>query len=237
MKPTLVVRERAVELWDEVVRGWGDIARTAVRERGYFAVALSGGTTPRDFYKHLAREPGLPWSQTHLFQVDERLVPAESPESNLRLLRATLLSGLASGAAGLHAVRPDTANPTAAADDYEREIREFFQDRQGGDAAFDLVLLGLGADGHTASLFAGSAALKERERLVAAVPSACGRTARVSLTLVLLNRARHVFFLVTGAAKRAVLADVLGGRDDLPAARVRPAGGACVFFADRAAAG
>lgn len=226
----IVVRESPRELWPALVERWGEAAADAVARRGSFAAALSGGRTPEGFYRTLAGAPGLPWSRTHLFLVDERMVPEVSSESNAALLRASLIGRLERPPVSVHL--PAAGDPSEAAEAYEREIRGFFG---GAPPVFDLVLLGLGEDGHTASLFPDSPALEERSRLAVGVPEAPGRLARVSLTLPLINAARRVVLLVTGSEKRPALERVLSGDRRLPGARVQPREGTLEIFADRAA--
>lgn len=230
------VREDLEGLWAALAQAWRSAAEEAVSERGRFTAALSGGRTPAGFYAVLARQPGLPWSRTDLFMVDERLVPAGSPESNARLIGQSLLAGLAAPPAATHFVRTELSDAAAAAADYEGELLRVFSSFGVADPVFDLVLLGIGPDGHTASLFPGSAALEERSRLVAGVPAEGARLPRVTLTLPLINAARRVAFLVTGPEKSPALRRVLSGDRRLPAARVQPAAGRVEFFLDRAAA-
>lgn len=217
---------------------WRESARHAVRERGTASVALSGGRSPAFFLRAVARERDLPWERTHLFQVDERLVEPESPERNWRLIRENLLELLPQRPAGLHPVPDGRDEPERAARAYAERILALFGKKPGDPPpSLDLVLLGLGADGHTASLFPGSPALAETRRITAAVAGSGGGPARVTMTLPLLNAARSACFLVVGEGKREALARLLSGDRTLPAARVRLAGEAVRVLADAAAAG
>lgn len=190
-------------------------------------VAVSGGSTPRSLFRILAEDyrDAVPWERLHLFQVDERCVPPEDERSNWRMLRGELLAKLP----GITAYRIE-AERDGAAEDYERIIREIVPAGNDGIPCFDLVLLGMGTDGHTASLFPGTAALEERRRLVVKNPVPQLDTMRVTMTFPLINAAARKWFLVTGADKAEVLARVKRG--ELPAARVRDA----EWFIDRAAA-
>ncbi len=217
----------------EVVRAAAEAAR------GVLALALAGGSTPRALYRLLA-DPArefssrMPWARVHLFFGDERDVPPDHPDSNYRMVRETLLARGPAAVAQVHRIHAELGADRAAAE-YERELRSFF----GSDPAFDLVLLGMGADGHTASLFPGTAALEERERWVVATWVERLRAHRITLTLPVLERARAVLFLVAGADKAPALARVLSpraGEEPLPAARVRPAQGQLLWLVDRAAA-
>jgi 6-phosphogluconolactonase len=219
-------------------------AARAVAEHGRFTIALAGGSTPRRLYALLAdaRAPfraRIPWGRVHVFFGDERHVPPNDPDSNYRLAREALLDHVRAGS--VHRMRGDLPDAAAAAAAYEEELERFFgaSVADGPPPALDLVLLGLGPDGHTASLFPGSGALEERRRWVAAPWIARLRAHRLTLTLPVLDRAREVLFLVAGADKADALAHVLGGGDGeapLPAARVRPGGGAPRWYVDRDAA-
>lgn len=213
--------------------------RRAVRERGAFNLALAGGTTPMALYQALGsrRAAGAPfWRHTHLFWGDERVVPPEDPASNYGVAWKVGLHRLAVPAANVHRVRGESGDARRAAIQYESELRSQFTGTLW--PAFDLVLLGLGVDGHTASLFPGSDALNEHERWTEVAEGGTPPTPRVTLTLPALNGAAAVLFLVTGASKAAVLSRLLRPPEDtpLPAQRVRPRGERMVF-ADRAAMG
>lgn len=205
---------------------------------GAFAIALSGGATPCRLYQLLAEPPrrdSFPWQRVHLFWGDERFVPHDDAASNFRMVREALLARVPLPAANVHPVPTEGLTPQEAARRYERELKAFYGAQQFDPARplFDVTLLGLGADGHTASLFPGSAALDEHERWVAAVAAA---TPRITLTYPALESSRHVAFLVAGAEKRSIFSRFLCGDESLPAARLRSAGTLQVF-ADASAAG
>ncbi len=215
-------------------------AARAVAERDRFTLALAGGSTPRRLYALLA-DPGepfrgrVPWERTHVFFGDERAVSPEHPDSNYRMAREALLAHVP--AASVHRIHGEEPG---AAEAYERELRSFFGVPAGGaPPRLDLVLLGLGPDGHTASLFPGSAALHETARWGATTFVARLAARRTTLTLPVLDRARAVLFLVSGPEKAEALRRVLApapGMEPLPAGRVRPDGGSVLWLADRAAA-
>jgi len=211
------------------------VAAEAPRRRP-FALALAGGATPRRLYELLAAEPyrsTLPWKQLHFFWGDERLVPHDHKDSNYRVAHDALLSKVPVPSENLHTF-PMHFSPDEAARAYEARLRAHFGERR-GVPVFDLVLLGLGADGHTASLFPGASALDETKRLVV-THRAAGGPARVTLTLPVINRARRVLFLVAGADKAAALRMAIEGKGKLPAQRVAPAKGDLLWFVDAAAA-
>ena len=241
--PDLRVLADAAALATAAAEEFARRAAEAVRARGRFAVALSGGATPAAMFERLAtrapsRFSALPWAWTHVFWGDERTVPPEHPDSNFRLAETLLLSRVPIPAANVHRVRAELPDAATAAAEYEAELRRFFRLGPGGTPRFDLVLLGLGADGHTASLFPGSSAVEERSRLVAATRVTRLGVERITLTLPVLNHAAAVAFLVSGEAKAAMLREVLEGdrpAAEVPAKLVRPDGD-LVFLADAAAA-
>jgi 6-phosphogluconolactonase len=215
------------------------LAREAVAARGAFGVALAGGNTPRRVYELLAGgelRGQVSWPSVHVFFGDERCVPPDDAESNYRMAREALLSRVPIPDENVHRIegRGDAA---ANASRYEDELRGFF-----GDAdrpRFDLVMLGMGDDGHTASLFPATTVLEESAAWAAAVWVEKLRAWRITLTAPAVNAARHVMFLVNGAGKAARLREVLRGARDpqrLPAQLIRPAEGTLEWLIDRAAA-
>ena len=218
------------------------LAREATAARGAFFVALSGGSTPRRAYE-LVAEPEfrerVDWERVVLFLVDERHVPPTHPDSNYRMVDAALASRVPLPPGGIERYATEDSDPAAVASRAETRLRERF--RLGPDDAprFDLVMLGLGADGHTASIFPGTTAVAERRRLVAPVRVEELGAWRLTLTLPVINRARSIVFLVSGAGKAAILSRVLlGGPEspELPARLVRPSDGSLVWLVDRDAA-
>lgn len=220
----------------------------AVRARGRFTVALAGGDTPRAAYAEIAatwRDWGdgpLDWSRVHVFWGDERHVSPDDPRSNYRMARETLLSRVPLPPSNIHPVPTTLPDPRDGASRYEATLRDFF-DGDGGGALprFDLVLLGMGADGHTASLFPDHEALEEARRLAVATSGPGGGVGdwRVTLTLPVLNHAATVVVLVSGARKAATLHRVLEGPSAdplLPIERLNPESGALVWMVDREAA-
>jgi len=227
------------EVLATVVADWL-IERTATAE-GVSAVALSGGSTPRRLYELLAvgaRREKFPWSRVHWFWGDERFVPHDSARSNYRMVWEAMLSHAPVPPGQIHAFPVEANDPEAAALAYERELRSFY-----GEAAldprrplFEVTLLGLGEDGHTASLLPGTAALDERRHWVASVLGVMP-SPRLTLTYPVLESSRHVAFLVAGPEKRAALARFRRGDQELPAARLRPMGELWVFVDAAAAEG
>jgi 6-phosphogluconolactonase len=210
-------------------------ARAALAERGRFSVSLSGGSTPRKLYQLLATEPyrdSIDWQRVHLFWGDERYVPYDDPLSNVRMVREALSDHVPIPPANLHPMPTGPADLEEAAHTYTRELHTFF----GEDLRFDLALMGMGADGHTASLFPGDTALQVRDRPVAVARPVSQPTARLTLTVPVFNRARTVLFLVAGADKADVLAEVLAGGHTYPSQWIVPDDGQLLWYIDRAAA-
>jgi 6-phosphogluconolactonase len=213
-------------------------ARRAVKARGRFAVLLAGGETPRRTYELLATpfyRDRIAWSAVHIFWGDERCVPPDDRRSNALMARRTLLDHVPVPPAQIHPI-PGGKPPHEAARVYEEVLRDFFTADLPG---FDLVFLGLGENGHTASLFPGTPALEERERWVAEVYVAGEGLHRVTLTAPAINRAALVAFLVTGGGKAEMLRKVLEGSTDplqLPARLIRPVQGELFWLVDREAA-
>jgi 6-phosphogluconolactonase len=212
----------------------------ALAKQGPFAVALSGGSTPKALYELLSQAPYLgrmPWDRVHWFWGDERFVPRADTLSNYRMVWDAMLSRAPIPLANVHAVPTEGVTPEKSAALYEAELQRFYGSDQLDLAGplFDVTLLGLGADGHTASLFPGTAVLAERTRWAAAVIGA-KEEPRITLTYPALESSRNVAFLVEGAGKRDMLKRLLAGDSALPAARLRPSGELFVF-ADKAATG
>ncbi|MCK9376301.1 MAG: 6-phosphogluconolactonase [Syntrophobacterales bacterium] len=213
-------------------------ARQAVAARGRFSLALSGGGTPRRTYELLASPPlaeQAPWDRFHIFWGDERCVPLDNPLSNARLARAAWLDRVPIPPAQIHPL-DCSRDPAAASRAYEAELREFFGDQP---PRLDLVLLGLGDNGHTASLFPGTPVLEETMRWASEVYLSGQNLYRVTLTAPFLNQARRVAFLVAGGGKAAVVREVLHGPSDprrLPAQLIQPQTGGLRWFLDLAAA-
>ena len=208
------------------------------RGAGGIVVALAGGHTPRSVYAHLAAAPQrdrVPWERMHVFWSDERCVPPDDPRSNVGLARRVLLDHVPIRPDQIHAPA-SWEDPDLAARRYEAELREFFGD---GPPRFDLILLGLGEDGHTASLLPDSPALLERERWVVGVKDAAHPPPRITMTLPVINQAARVVVLAGGEDKADALARALegtGSREPVPAGRVGPIRGELLWLVDEAAA-
>ena len=245
--PELVVVNDQAALGREAAERFARIAEAAVASAGRFTVALAGGSTPKTLYALLATEPyrsRIPWSRTAIFWGDERCVPPDQEESNYRMVNDALLRHLPALPEGVYRMRGEDPDPTRAAADFEQLLRSVFGLEGGALPRFDLILLGMGADGHTASLFPGSAALREIKRLVVATSAGTRHAVsvqanRLTLTLPVLNEASAILFLVSERDKAEMLhvvLDAAGPDDGPPAQQVRPRDGRLTWLVDRAAA-
>lgn len=214
-------------------------AEAAVAQRGRFSVALSGGNTPRAVNTLLVEQHknSLPWEKIFFFFGDERHVPPADPDSNYRMANESLLSRVPVPPGNVFRIQAELAADIAA-QKYEDTLRKFFQLRPGSWPQFDLIFLGLGDDGHTASLFPGTTALNENARLVVANRVEKLKTERITFTFPVLNHAREVLFLVSGAGKAPILREVLqpSNAANYPVQTVHPEGGRLLWIADREAA-
>jgi 6-phosphogluconolactonase len=222
---------------EEVVRATNE----AVAQRGRFTIALSGGSTPKSLFNLLATnaKTTLPWDRMFFFWGDERHVPPTDPDSNYRMADETMLSKIPVAAGNVFRIPTENPDAAAAAEAYEQTLRKFFDLKQGEFPRFDLILLGMGPDGHTASLFPNTAALQETSRLVVANWVEKMKTHRLTLTLPVLNAARCVTFLVSGIDKAPALHEVLESdapADQYPSKLIHPTDGKLIWLIDRAAA-
>lgn len=237
--PEELARAAAGRLWG-IARERATVLGRPGKGARKICLALSGGETPRRALSVLSSRPyrdRFPWHLIHFFQVDERWVPADDPSSNQGMLRESLVSRSPVPPDHFHTVDTSRPDPREAARGYEEALRRAFPDPLGGFPRFDAILLGLGADGHTASLFPGSPALEEGAAWVAVSEGGRPPVPRVTLTLPVLRAASRVLFLVSGKEKSKVLEDVLSGKGkELPASRVFPARGSVTFLADADAA-
>lgn len=239
-RPHVTVLDDAPALALAAARLIVEAAVKAVAARGRFLIALAGGATPRDTYSQLARSPlrdVMPWADTWVFFGDERAVPPEHAESNYRMAHLALLSRVPVPLAQIFRMQGEAEDQEAAATQYAEAMRRVFGTKRGELPRFDMILLGVGVDGHTASLFPYSAALKETIRWVVSVHAAAAAIpARLTMTLPVLNAARRVTFLAAGSEKGKVIRAVLQDGTRVPARMVCPAEGTLDWLLDRTAA-
>ena len=233
----------------QILKNTADLARAAAKHfvarcnealsaRGEFTVALSGGSTPKILYQLLAdpTEPfrdQISWAKIHFFWSDERHVPPDHPDSNFRTAKEAMLAHVPVSTINVHRIPSENPSALEAAKEYERILLESTKQNL---PQLDLILLGLGPDGHTASIFPGSEVLHETKRLVAAPWVEKLKTYRITMTLPLLNNGRSVVFLVSGAEKAEIVTEVLQGSDRYPSQKVKPVNGELLWMLDEAAA-
>ena len=229
----IIIAPDVEELGRNAAHRFFDIANTAIRETGQCTIALSGGTTPTVLYKHLLHERDkLDWSKVTFFWSDERLVPTDHPDSNAGLAVRHLLRPLGLDPSHYITVPTQHNEPAHAADAYEAAIQEHFKTQN--ISRFDLILLGLGNDGHTASLFPNSPALHEKERLVVCNWVKKLESWRITFSYTLLNRAANIMFLVSGRKKAQTVQRVLKQqRPEYPATHIHPRNGRVLWYLDR----
>jgi len=216
---------------------WKKETSSAIRNNGRFNVALSGGRSPVKIYQHLASlKETLPWNKTHIFMVDERLVPFDSPDSNFGMINEKIIKPVFLPKENAHPISI-CDNTETSAEPYENSIREYFAIRNGEIPVFDFVMLGIGEDGHTTSLFPKHDALREKKRLAVSVEYAQAKHKRIGLTLPVINNARVIIMLMTGENKTEAIKGVLSRtNNDLPASLVKPMHGDLYYLLDEEAA-
>jgi len=238
-QPDIRIFEDPQSLFQGAAEEVASQATAAVRSRGRFTFALSGGSTPRSVYTILTTKASLPWDKIYLFFGDERHVPPDNPESNYRMAKESLLSKVPIPPENIFRVPAENPDASQAAEAYEQTLRKFFDPAPGSFARFDLVLLGMGPDGHTASLFPGTKALQEKFRWVVSNWVEKFKTDRLTLTLPVLNNAAVVMFLVSGQDKAGMLKEALEGRQPgelFPSKLIKPSNGELIWMLDRAVA-
>jgi len=216
-KPNLEILADAESLAERAFEIFVASVEKAIADKGIFYIAVSGGHTPKRFFELLGERPqsqNLPWSRIHLFWVDERYVPANSPESNYRLAADTFLHKVAIPQKNIHRINTGRSDLQQAARYYEQTIRKAFALKKNDVPKFDLIMLGLGTDGHIASLFPDSPALFDEENLAAVVSAPDGKHTRITLTKRVLLATSYLLVLVSGEEKAGILKDVLTSRPD-----------------------
>lgn len=234
-KPEIRILETPSDLFHAVA---DELINRAVAKSGKFSVALSGGSTPKSLYSLLATEKrnSVPWERIYFFFGDERHVPPDHPDSNYRMANEAMFSKAPVKPENIFRIHAEQ-DAEQAAEHYEQTLRTFFAVKPGEFPRFDLIFLGMGPDGHTASLFPGTSALNENQRLVVANWVEKFKTFRITMTLPVLNHAACVIFMTSGADKAAMLHEVLeNDKANLPCQKVRPANGKLLWMVDKAAA-
>jgi 6-phosphogluconolactonase len=229
----------AAELAQESARRFAELAEVSTNDAGRFTVALSGGSTPKAMFQILAEKPfadSLPWRSIYFFWGDERCVPPEHADSNFRMANETLLSKVPIPRENIFRILAEDEDHESAAAGYSETLRKFFADEW---PHFDLVFLGMGADGHTASLFPGTTALRVNDRIAVDNYVEKLQSWRITLTAASINRARNIIFLVAGEDKAPALNEVISGPRNpelYPSQLIEPSHGALLWMLDEAAA-
>jgi 6-phosphogluconolactonase len=220
-----------------------EVGKEAIRANGRFFIALSGGTTPESLYRTLASPTfadRFDWSRTTFFFSDERCVPLNDTRSNYALANKTLFTPLSIPPSQVYRMEGESGDPQAAASEYEQRLHFVMKTVPSAQPSLDLILLGLGEDGHTASLFPGASILWDHQRLIAATQSPKDPPNRLTMTLAAINRASVILFLATGTGKAGVVRAILNPKTEaerqLPASLVKPEGGRLIWFLDQTAA-
>jgi len=238
-KSQIIIKDNSTQMVTTGADIFRITAHDCVKREGRFVVAVSGGSTPRPMHMLLSEEPyysEIPWDKIDLFWVDERCVPQEDPASNFGGAKQDLLNQVPIPVGQIHPM-PGDLSPEEGALRYEREMKDYFRLKEGGFPVFDLIYLGLGNDGHTASRFPGHKVLDETKRLVVAVKGGDPHVSRITMPYPVLNHARQIVFMVSGKLKSPVLKTIFENRKDLlPAQRVRPFQGKMTWLLDKEAA-
>lgn len=239
-KKRVLVCEDKKDLADKAARYFAQLVNSIVGAKGSATVALSGGTTPKLMYERLVQSDlasVIPWNKIQFFVSDERCVPHDSEESNWGNANRMLLTPMQIARPQLHPTQDQDKDANISATTYEIEVRTFVASGKTGQPSFDIIFLGMGPDGHTASLFPETAALSEGRRLVCKNHVEKLNSDRLTFTLPLINSAANIIFLISGADKAPVLAEVMANANKYPCEKVNPADGKVTWFVDKAAAG
>jgi 6-phosphogluconolactonase len=235
----IVIEADAIRLAKKGAAIFYQCAKDSIERKGRFSVAVSGGSTPRAMHRLLGQEPYLfeiNWQRTDIFWVDERLVPLDDPASNFGAAKTDWLDKIPIPANQVHPM-PGQRQPEIGAAEYQTELEKYFHDRQRKFPIFDLIFLGIGTDGHTASLFPGDTAAQTTDKWVLVVKGGNPDVFRLTLTLPVLNHARSICFMISGDSKAPIMKTVLLNPEvRLPAQLVRPLNGKLLWFLDEAAA-
>jgi 6-phosphogluconolactonase len=235
----IIIEADAIQLANKGAALFNQCAKDSIDRKGRFSVAVSGGSTPRAMHRLLGQEPYLfeiNWQRTDIFGVDERLVPLDDPASNFGAAKTDWLDKIPIPANQVHPM-PGQRQPEVGAAEYQSELEKYFHDRQRKFPIFDLIFLGIGTDGHTASLFPGDTAAQTTDKWVLGVKGGNPDVFRLTLTLQVLNHARSICFMISGNSKAPIIKTVfLDSEALLPAQLVRPLTGKLLWLLDEAAA-
>jgi 6-phosphogluconolactonase len=233
----ILIFENTYTLSDYLLNQWVAIAKESIARNNRFTVALSGGRSPMEFYCKLsALEDFTFWQRTHIFMGDERFVGANDSNSNFKMIKESLLDYVSIPSENVHPVATDQKNVELAAESYKNELVQFFEFKENNVPQFDLMLLGIGTDGHTASLFPDDDQVDDPGRLVLPVSLPHLKHERISLTLPVINNARNVIALIIGASKADIFSEIIEKSLPVPMAKVSPENGQMTYLVDKDAA-
>jgi len=236
-KRKILIFENAYTLVEHLLKQWIDIAQQSVDRNNRFTVALSGGRSPMEFYCKLSMFKDFDlWKRTHIFLGDERFVPLTDERSNFKMIKENILDFVNIPKENIHPIATDQKNVKHAADSYKNELVQFFEFKETNAPCFDLILLGIGEDGHTASLFANDEALDDPQGIVLPVSIPQVKEERISLALPVINNARNVIVLALGARKADIISKIINEKSDIPASKVDLTNGQLIFLLDKEAA-
>ena len=236
---TVMIEDNAANMAQKAAEIFSHTAGESVQLRGCFMTAVSGGSTPRAMHKRLSRDPyrsSIAWEKTHIFWADDRNVPSDHPDSNYGVARKDFLEKVPIPSDHIHPM-PVWLHPEEGSRVYQKQLAESFHTEKSSPPIFDLIFLGLGTDGHTASLFPGQKILENRGTWIVSVKGGAPNVSRLTMTYSILNEARHIVFLVSGKKKCKILKTIFEDRSTgLPAQRIHPMNGKVTWLMDREAA-
>jgi len=236
-KRKILIFENAYSLTEHLLKLWIDIAQQSVDQRNRFTVALCGGRSPMEFYCKLSAYQNFDlWKRTHVFVGDERFVLFDDDRSNFKMIKENLLDYVNIPQENIHPITTDQKNVELSAEQYKNELTQFFEFKEADAPCFDLILLGIGTDGNTASLFSNDQNVDDPQRVVLPVSVPQLKEERVSLALPVINNARNVITLVLGINKADIISKVIKGKSDFPASKIDPANGQMTYLLDKEAA-
>jgi len=236
-KQKILIFENAFTLTEHLLKQWIEIAQQSIERNNRFTVALSGGRSPMEFYCRLSslKDFNL-WKRTHVFLGDERFVPIDDKSSNFKMIKENLLDYVNIPPENIHPIHTSQKNVEVSAEQYKNELIQFFEFKDANVPCFDLILLGIGIDGHTASLFPDDKNVNDIERFALPVSLPHLKEERISLTLPVINNARNVITLVLGAKKADIFKEIIEENGELPAAKIDLTNGQQIYLLDKEAA-
>jgi len=236
-KRKILIFENSHILTSYLLKKWVEMVHEAVQRSNRFTVALSGGRSPIEFYSRLSAFKDFDlWSRTHVFLGDERFVPFSDGNSNFKMIKENLLDYISLPPENIHPITTDQKNVDLAADQFKNELVQFFEFNENNVPSFDMILLGVGTDGHTASLFPDDEHIEDMDRLVLPVTLPHLKEERITLTLPVINSARNVVFLILGTNKAEILQEMIKGESGIPASKVNLTTGQLTYLVDKEAA-